>query len=72
MPRIRCLYVNCVYLDDGFCSAPSVEVDPDEGCRTFTQASDLIEVSEWADDDYEDWDALGFEEEDDLWLDDED
>ncbi len=69
MPRIRCHYVDCVFLDDGFCSAGSVEFDPDLGCTTYKQASGLIEDDEMIE---EEWDDLGFDEEDDeLWLDDE-
>jgi len=36
MPRIRCLYIDCVFLDDNFCTAPSVEIDPDLGCTTHS------------------------------------
>ena len=38
MARIRCHYVNCVFLDEGYCSAAAVEIDPDTGCATFTEA----------------------------------
>jgi hypothetical protein len=69
MPRVRCFYLDCVFLDDGFCSAVSVEIDPDEGCITYKRSSDFIEdeIVE------EEWEALGFDEadEDDVWLDDD-
>ncbi len=53
MPRIRCSYFNCLYLDSGICTAPSVEIDPDIGCATYAQTEDdLMDES----DDYEDWD----------------
>lgn len=79
MPRIRCHYVDCVFLDDGYCGTSSVEIDPDEGCVTFT----IDEVSidkDWEEDDLEeiweveDVDILADEDEDDddLWLDDDD
>jgi len=32
MPRIRCHYLDCVFLDDGYCSAAAIEIDPDVGC----------------------------------------
>ena len=71
MPRIRCHYVNCVFLDDEFCGAPSVVVDPEEGCLTYKQAS-ALQPESWDDDDStpeEGWEDMGFEEEeDDLWL----
>ena len=69
MPRIRCHYVDCVFLDDGFCSAGSVEIDPDVGCTTYKQDSGLLDDEELLE---EEWDDLGFDEEDEeMWLDDE-
>ena len=47
----------------------SVEIDPDVGCTTYKQASGLLEDEELIE---EEWDDLGFdEEEDDMWLDDD-
>ena len=71
MPRIRCHYLDCVFLDEGYCSAAAVEVDPDTGCATYspTEAKgddweeEEEEVDEWEDD---------AEEEDELWEDEED
>lgn len=73
MPRIRCHYVDCVFLDDGYCSAASVEIDPDVGCMTYSRASDLSE-DEWEseEDELEEWDNIDLDEDDDLWLDDDD
>ena len=69
MPRIRCHYIDCVFLDDSFCGAAAVEIDPDEGCMTYKQASGLVDEEEL---DEEEWEDLGFDEEDDdLWLDEE-
>ena len=60
MARIRCKYVGCVFLDDGLCSASVVELDPDEGCLTFSQAGDPYEDDDWDDDNsldgYDEWD----------------
>lgn len=54
MPRIRCSYFNCLYLDDGICTAPAVEFDPDLGCSTYAQTEeDMLNEDE----DYEDWDT---------------
>ena len=68
MPRIRCSYFNCLYLDDEICTAPSVEIDPDIGCATYAQsAEDLIDEDE----EYEDWDTedlqINEDEKDDSW-----
>jgi hypothetical protein len=73
MPRIRCHYIDCVFIDDGYCSAAAVEVDPDVGCMTFSRATDL-EEDDWEDpeEELEEWDDIDLEEDDDLWLDDDD
>jgi hypothetical protein len=74
MPRIRCHYIDCVFLDDGYCGAAAIEVDPDVGCMTYSRADDLTE-EEWEDEEeeLEEWEELDVDdEEDDLWLDDDD
>ena len=42
MPRIRCAYEDCVFLDDGYCTAAAVEIDPDRGCLTYKPAADVM------------------------------
>ena len=65
MARIRCKYIGCAFLEDGICSATTVELDPDEGCLTFSYLNDPFEDEDnWEDDDmngYDEWD-----EDDDL------
>ncbi|MFP3853455.1 MAG: hypothetical protein ACLFWD_04075 [Anaerolineales bacterium] len=63
MPPIRCHYADCLNLEEGFCAADSIELDPEDGCLTY----DPLGVSP-----EEDWDEDepydGFwEEEDDLY-----
>jgi hypothetical protein len=73
MPRIRCLYIDCVFLEDGYCSKGAVELDPDEGCLTYRAGGALVEGDDpWEDndDDLDDWED-DFDEED-IWLDDDD
>lgn len=78
MPRIRCHYLDCILLDDGYCGAAAVELDPDEGCLTYARSTDAedTEQEEWDEEaELEEWeDDLDFEDEDDeeLWGDDED
>ena len=36
MPRIRCHYTDCIFVDEGYCSAAAVELDPDTGCATYS------------------------------------
>ncbi|MBE9524634.1 MAG: DUF1540 domain-containing protein [Chloroflexi bacterium] len=57
MPRIRCLYLSCIHLEDNYCSASRIEIDPDEGCLTFSQLGDADE-NIWDDDldGSEEWD----------------
>ncbi|MDT7884838.1 MAG: hypothetical protein RQ891_08300 [Thermoflexus sp.] len=61
MPRIRCHYVDCVYLEAGMCTADEIELDPEMGCLTYTQA----EEEEWEEEE------VVPEEEEELELDDE-
>jgi hypothetical protein len=67
-----------VFLDDGFCGAAAVEIDPDNGCNTYSQSSRLLNEDEWDEDDEldEEWEEeeVDFEEEedDDLWVDEDD
>jgi len=65
MPRIRCRYIDCIFLEEGLCGAETVEIDPDEGCLTYTELHDisLVEDVEWEEEDLdEDWE----EENDDI------
>ncbi len=75
MPRIRCHYIDCVLLDDGYCSAAAIELDPDLGCMTYKRSDDLEDLEEWEDEDEDlieedEWDELEDEDED-LWIDDD-
>jgi len=72
MPRIRCHYSDCVFIDDGYCDAAAVEIDPDTGCMTYTRP-DTAEEEDWDDEDeLDEWDDAEIEDEDDLWLEDDD
>ena len=72
MPRIHCRYIDCVFLDDGFCGVNSVILDPDEGCLTYRRAGDVPEDEDWEEEELEEF----WEEEDnslsqdDEWMDD--
>ncbi|MFZ5909835.1 MAG: hypothetical protein ACOYYU_07465 [Chloroflexota bacterium] len=72
MPRIRCHYLDCVFIDEGYCSAAAVEIDPDTGCATFSPLEGAAEDEDWEDEELEEWEDDGEEEDEDLWLDDED
>jgi hypothetical protein len=74
MPRIRCHYADCVFLDDGYCSAAQIEIDPDSGCMTYNPTAEAGE-EEWEEEEeeLEEWEEIDEEDEedDDLWLDEE-
>ncbi|MBN2387354.1 MAG: hypothetical protein JXB85_10060 [Anaerolineales bacterium] len=70
MPRIRCHYTDCVFLDEGYCGAAAVEFDPDTGCATYSPNEEGAD-NDWEDEE-EEWEEEEIDEEDDeLWLDDE-
>lgn len=74
MPRIRCYYMDCVFLEEGFCRAAAIELDSDVGCMTYSRTSDLEAEDSWEDEDQElsGWDEIDDEDEDDeLWLEDD-
>jgi len=64
--------MDCIFIDEGFCSAAAVEIDPDTGCATYSPSEDSLADEEWDDEEIEEWDGEGEEEDDDLWLDDDD
>lgn len=73
MPRIKCHYVDCVFLDEGLCGAAAVEFDPDTGCVTYSPTDGAAAADdEWEDeeesDEWEDEDG----DEDDEWVEEED
>ncbi len=77
MARIRCRYIGCVFLDEGNCTATVINLDPEEGCLTFSQVGDPYEDEEWEFEDeaeelegYDEWDDD--EDFDDNLYDDED
>lgn len=75
MPRIRCHYIDCVLLDDGYCGAAAIELDPDLGCMTYKRSAEDLDIAdEWEDDeeDIDEWEEMEIEEEDDdIWIDDD-
>ena len=69
MPRIKCHYTDCVFLDEGYCSAAAIELDPDTGCGTYSPTDAAAAEGEWGEEDeIEDWDDEDGDEDDDDWL----
>lgn len=75
MPRIRCHYLDCALLDEGYCSAAQVEFDPDSGCLTYSPNADVNTDEDWdeEEEELEEWDEMESDddEDDDIWADDE-
>ena len=73
MARIRCHYSDCVFVDEGFCSAAAIEIDPDTGCATYSPTDEAAAKDEWDEEEEEldEWEEEE-EEEDDLWEEEED
>ena len=74
MPRIRCHYMDCVFLDDGYCSAAAVELAPKTGCATFVPNEEAASNDEnWEEEDLEESEDEEIDEEDDdTWEEDKD
>jgi len=71
MPRIKCHYVDCVFIDEGYCSAAAVELDPDTGCSTYSPTEGAAE--KWEEEDEAEWEEEEEEDgEDELWDEEED
>lgn len=67
MPRIRCHYDDCVFLEDGYCGAASVEVEPDMGCVTYSRNEEEAAEEEWEEDELDEFE----EEDEDLYEEDD-
>ena len=73
MPRIKCHYMDCVFLDEGYCSAAAVEIDPDTDCATYSPSDAAVAAGDWEEEESEDWEEEDSEdEEDELWDEEED
>mgnify|MGYP001584140849 CR=1 FL=1 len=51
MPRIRCRYEDCVFLEEGYCGAAAIELEPEAGCLTYSR----VDEAESAEDEWEEW-----------------
>ena len=79
--KIRCKYIDCAFLDEGYCISAQIDLDSDKGCLTYQSNDDLpiddnideIEnLSDWDEADIEDDVDVNDEDDDDPWMDDED
>lgn len=73
MPRIKCHYLDCAFLDEGICSAGMVELDPDTGCKTYSANAESATEDDWdtEEDELEEWEELDEDEDEEVWEEDE-
>jgi len=72
MPRIRCHYEDCIFLEAGFCTAERIELDPEMGCLTFQRADEVAAPeAEWEEEDEAVLDDTEDEEEEVEWEEDD-
>jgi hypothetical protein len=70
MPRIRCRYEDCIFLETGYCTAERIELDPEMGCLTFQQAEEVeAPAAEWEEEEKDLLEADEEEEEEVEWED---
>ncbi|MBF8282347.1 MAG: hypothetical protein A2W37_10940 [Chloroflexi bacterium RBG_16_63_12] len=70
MPRIRCRYEDCVFLEEGYCGAAAIELEPDTGCLTYSRVDESESAEdEWEEDEFdeEEEELYDEEEDEDLW-----
>lgn len=65
MPRNCCRYMDCIFLEENYCGAAAIELDPDAGCLTYSQSAEAPAEEEWEEEEEvdEDWEdeEEGFE-----------
>ncbi|MDD2521567.1 MAG: hypothetical protein PHW11_01925 [Anaerolineaceae bacterium] len=65
MTKIRCKYLDCQFLDERYCSAAAIELNPDAGCLTYRPVDDDVSITDWDSEELESWDED--EETESLW-----
>ncbi len=51
MTKITCRAIDCIFWEDGHCSADKIIYDPEEGCLTYELLEDVLDEDDWGDDD---------------------
>lgn len=56
------------FLDERYCSAAAIEINPDAGRLTYSPNEEDHAGSSWEDEELDDWDEMGGEDDhEDLW-----
>jgi hypothetical protein len=67
--KIVCRAINCIFNEDKMCTSEEIVYDPEDGCLTYEELEDLVDIEE----DEEEWDEEALlDDDDDLLLDDDD
>jgi len=62
--------MDCVFLDEGYCSAAAVEIDPDVGCNTYKPSEEAAAGEDWDEEEEQDeWEEEDLDEDDEEWSD---
>ncbi len=78
--KIRCKYLDCAFLDEGYCISAQIDLDSDKGCLTYQSNDDLPldenldeidNINEWEDGEEEE-DLIDEDDDDEPWMDEED
>lgn len=67
MTKIRCAYLDCLFLDERHCTAAAIDLNPDSGCQTYRPIDDEDNIGDWEDDELEAWEEAESEETESLW-----
>lgn len=67
MPSTQRFYLDCQYIDGGFCTAIRIEIEPDTGCITYEPIGSFSS-DDWDKEKEDTWDDIGFEEMDEDYL----
>jgi len=59
-------------LDEGYCSAAAIELDPDTGCATYSPTDEAKVAADWDEEEAEEWEEEEEDDDDELWEEEED
>jgi len=70
--KIVCRAINCIFNEDKLCTSEEIVYDPEDGCLTYEELEDLVDIEEEEEEDWDDEALLDDDDDDDLLLDDDD
>ncbi len=51
MVKVICRAIDCIFWEDGHCSAEKITYDPEEGCLAYELIDDILDEDDWSEDD---------------------